>query len=854
MTEVPTQRGFEDLLPRVKRPARLIGGEVGSARGFTDDPHEVRVVLAFPDVYEIGISNQAIQILYGIARGSDGVAVERTYLPWIDVIDEMRREAIPLLTLETWSTVASADILAVTLQHESSFTNLLELLDLAGVPVRAQKREDSHPLVIAGGPACSNFLPVTPFLDAIVVGDGEEVFSEILDAVKQARANGSDRSQIKSRLTEVEGVFVPGVSKTVVRRCVSRLDDAPYPTECLVPTTEGVHDRAWVEVMRGCTRGCRFCQAGMWYRPVRERSVDDLLPMIEGQLAATGHQEVALASLSTTDHSTLEKILGEVSRAHPELRVSLPSLRVDGAAVRLAGLASPTGASLTLAPEAGSQRMRDVVNKNVTEADILGAVREAVKAGKTTLKLYFMIGLPWEEDEDATAIADLCLKIRSTAREAMGSLANRLQMNVSVNSFVPKPFTPLQWAGMADRETLLRRQGLIKGRMRKRGVRMSFSRVDTGYLEAALARGSETMATVIEGAWRRGARLDSWTDQFQGTAWDEAFAAEGMNAESLATAEIALDVRLPWDLVRGVVDKEFLVREWEKASRRETTPDCRWHPCSDCGVCEAGLKNRIVEGRPLEAVMTASERRTGMTQMAHSSEGEKRERPPLAERHRYVATFSVTGRGRFLGHLDRAEIFRRAVRRAGGRLALSAGMRPKAILSLAAPLAVGWEGLAELAEFELAEPADDGFEGRLAEALPVHVGLIGLERYTSRRSLAARVEGASYEVIVGVIGATNGDGVKLGHGAGLFEASPKLLVDEQRAGKTRSLDVKEYVERVETSLEADGRYRLSYDAALSPAGTARPERVVEVLGELAGLELRVERVTRTRLRLAEEEK
>ena len=357
------------------------------------------MVLGFPDTYEIGISNQAIQILYHLARQTEGVAVERTYLPWVDVIAEMRREGVPLLTLETWSPVAEADLLGLTLQHEFNYTNLLEMLDLAGIPLRAAERTEQHPLVLAGGPACADFLPLSRFLDAVAVGDGEELFPEILRVAGRGQATRRGREPKRSAGSAlIDGVFVPGVSASVDRaECVPRLEGAPYPGSCLVPLTAGVHDRAWVEIMRGCTRGCRFCQAGMWYRPVRERSPAEVLAMAAAQLR---DQRPPRAGLGLALHHRLlvprSSCWRETARAHPEVRVSLPSLRVDSAAVRLAHLASPTGPSLTLAPEAGSQRMRDVINKNVTEADVLAAAEEAFRAGRTTLKLYFMIGLPLE--------------------------------------------------------------------------------------------------------------------------------------------------------------------------------------------------------------------------------------------------------------------------------------------------------------------------------------------------------------------------------------------------------------------------------------------------------------------------
>ena len=593
MTERPDYRCFEDILGRIAQPARLIGSEFGAGPGFSGDDQELRVVLGFPDTYEIGISNQAVQILYHLARGTEGVGVERAYLPWVDAIEEMRRARVPLLTLETWSPVAQTDLVALTLQHEFNYTNVLEMLDLAGVPLRAIHRGEGHPLVLGGGPATANFLPVAPFFDAIAVGDGEEVFPEILTTLAEAKREGLSRAEARTRLSRISGVYVPGVSNRVTRRVLPRLEGAPYPVSCLVPLTAGVHDRSWVEIMRGCTRGCRFCQAGMWYRPVRERSGEAVMQMANAQLAASGHQELALASLSTTDYSPIEGLLGRLVAERPEVRISLPSLRVDSAAVRLAHLVSPTGPSLTLAPEAGSQRMRDVINKNVGEGDVLAAAEEAFRCGCTTLKLYFVIGFPLEEDDDVLAIADLCLRVRDLGRKTLGHRASRLQLNISVNNFVPKPFTPFQWAGMADRATLRRRQDLLRAALRKPGLRLALHDVDKSFLEASLARGGEDLATLVEEAWRRGARFDSWTEQFDRAAWNAALGDAGLTAEGLATAPLPKEGRLPWDIIDGCVDKDFLWSEWQRAITGQTTADCRWDNCSDCGACRPGVANDL---------------------------------------------------------------------------------------------------------------------------------------------------------------------------------------------------------------------------------------------------------------------
>ena len=842
------RRRFEEILERSQNASRLVGAECGAGRGFGHSSDELRVVLAFPDAYEVGISNQAIQILYHLASAMPGVAVERAYLPWVDVIAELRAAGVPLLSLETWTPVRQAHLLGMSLQHELNFTNVLELLDLSGISLRAAERGEDEPLVIAGGPATANFLPMTPFLDAVLVGEGEEAFPEILEAVKAGLAAGEGREARKVRLSRVPGVFVLGVSAGARRRVLARLAGAPYPSESLVPLTAGIHDRAWLEVMRGCSRGCRFCQAGMWYRPVRERGVEELLAMAGAQLAATGHEELALSSLSTTDYSALGPLMAELSSSFPEVRLALPSLRVDSAAVRLGQMAGPSGTSITLAPEAGSQRLRDVINKNVDEADIIGAVREAFGAGRTTLKLYFMIGLPTETDEDVEEIVRLCRTLRGVAREVLGARAHRLQLNVSVTNFIPKPFTPFQWSAMADRETLRRRQEILRAGLSRIKARLALHGVDNSYLEAALARGGQETADVIEAAWRGGARFDSWTEQERPLAWANAFAAVGTTAEVLATADRALDAPLPWDVIEGVVSKEFLCEEYRRAWDAELTPDCRFGDCGECGACGAGVAIDMAVKPGVQAAAA------GDSEPSKDREGQRalqcRQTPANPLPLRYLLAFGVTGRARFVAHLDSLQLLRRAIRRAGGRLALSAGMRPKPLLALALPRGVGVESRAELCEFVLQEAPPPDFQARLQSGLPEGFQVLELQRYYHRRPAAARVSAARYRLTLSAArgglqergGEEPPEGLEgvLDQAAERYTCMEEMLVERRREGTVRTIDVRAYVADLEVLEPAC----VEYTTLVTPRGSVRPEEVVEALARLAGKDLRLVRTER----------
>jgi len=605
---------IEPLLGSVERPSRYIDREWGVR--MPDDP-AYRVALMYPDTYEVGMANQALQILTQRLLAEGDIAVERVFLPWVDMTAALREAGVPLFTLESCVPVASCDLFGITLPYELTYTNILEALDLAGIPLRAADRDGSHPLVIGGGPAAHNPEPLAPFFDAILIGDGEDALAEIVRAHRAARSRGADRSDTLIALAAVEGVYVPalyelvdgrltpragtGAPERVRRRVCPDLDAFTSPTCPIVPYADVVHDRVTIEVLRGCARGCRFCQAGMVYRPVRERSADSVIRDAMATLQCTGYEEVSLTSLSTTDHSELDRVLRRLGRRleGTGVAISVPSLRIDSFTMSLAGLlGGGRRTGLTFAPEAGSQRLRDVINKNLTEPEILETVERAFAAGWRRVKLYFMLGLPTETDEDIVAIGALVASVLETARGATPPKERgSVRVAVSVATFVPKAHTPFQWEGQLPVAEVRRRQTLLREQTPRKGVELSWHDAHVSVLEAALARGGRDLATVIERAWRAGSVFDAWTERFVYSRWLDAFTAEGIDLEDRVTHAKSPGEPLPWDHIDSGLGAAFLALERSRAYDAIITDDCTFGACTGCGVCPSlGVDNRIVAG------------------------------------------------------------------------------------------------------------------------------------------------------------------------------------------------------------------------------------------------------------------
>lgn len=604
---------IEPLLARVTRPARYVGGEWNSiVRDWR--AAEVRVALAYPDIYDIGQSNLGLAILYDLLNRREEYLAERVYAPWVDMEAAMRETGTPLWSLETRHPVRAFDIVGFSLSYEMDYANVLNMLDLAGIPVLASERREGDPLVIAGGSGAFNPEPLADFIDVFAIGEGEELIQEICDMVAAWKCEGGRRADLLRRLAQVPGCYVPSLyaveykpdgtiariyptdpaaPPTITRRVAQYLP--PPLTRPIVPYVETVHDRATIEIQRGCTQGCRFCQAGMIYRPVRERSKEEIVEAVGELLDNTGYNEVSLMSLSTTDHSQIAEIVEELNRQYGDrgLKISLPSTRVDTFSVRVAeAVARGKRHNLTLAPEAGSQRMRDVINKLVTEEDLLGAAENAFKNGWTSIKLYFMVGLPTETLEDVQGIVDIAAKVKAIGRRYVGG---RARVRVSTSNFIPKPHTPFQWCAQATPEELEPRHRLLQEGCRKAGVEFTWNDPRESMLEAVISRGDRRLGLAIYRAWQLGAKFDAWSELHDWNIWQRAFDESGLDPRWYAHRERDLWEVLPWSHIEAGPNVAFLRREWHNTLNRIKMLDCHHGACNVCGMQNLGAEQCLVK-------------------------------------------------------------------------------------------------------------------------------------------------------------------------------------------------------------------------------------------------------------------
>ncbi len=819
----------EPFLNNITRPARYIDNEVNTVK---KAPQSVELLfgLAFPDVYEVGMSHLGLQIIYHVLNSEPHIACERVFAPWDDMEAFLRKEGLPLTTLENGIPLNRLHVLGFSIQYELCYTNILNMLELGGITLFAEQRREDEPFVIAGGPGAFNPEPVAPFFDLFLLGDGERAVVEICNTIVEGRRRGLKRKEILESLTSIEGVYVPaffdveynaeGTVKNirpllsgyrVKRRIEPDIEALPFPTSPVVPYMQTVHDRLTVEIARGCTRGCRFCQAGMIYRPVRERSPERIVELVREGLKNTGFEEVSLLSLSTGDYTAIEELLTYLMRILEEKRValSLPSLRVGTVDKSLADeIRRVRKTGFTLAPEAGTERLRRVINKLIEDEDLLEWTDHIFSLGWRSVKLYFMIGLPTESIEDVEAIIELAARVATGGRKILG---RNPQVNVSVGTFVPKPFTPFQWEPQLSAEESKRRLEHLRRLARKRRLEFKWHHPEMSHLEGVFSRGDRRLSGVVLRAYRLGCRFDGWTERLNIEAWKKAFDEEGLSMDFYTTRRRPPEELLPWDHLDCGLTKDFLLEDYRRALELATTPDCKTERCTLCGVCDhKRIKNVVCRQARLPL------RRTKPTPAATS---------PLRVRVR----FSKTSQLKYLSHLELTRVFARAIRRAALPVRYSAGFHPMPKIAFLNPLPVGIASLDEYMDMELeaAYLSEEEIRERLNRVLPEGIRVDSV-KFISLQLPSLSVMMKAQEFLISLEDSPLGlniDKEKVKKDIEIFLAKDEIPVEVTKGEKKKVVDLKPFIER----LCVDQRGNISLILKETQQRRIRPQDVLRAL-------------------------
>jgi len=826
------ERVLFELLSEVRKPLRYAGGEWNQA---AKKRAEVRFLLAFPDAYEIGMSHLGLRILYHLINALPYACCERVFAPLPDMEEALRKRELPLFSLESRSPLSSFDIIGFSLEYELNYTNLLLMLDLARIPLFSSERSQGDPLIIAGGPSLFNPEPIAPFIDLMVIGDGEEVVLELIEKYRELKREGAKREEMIEALGKIEGIYVPsfyevvedektgflipkparaGVPERVRKRTVYELDRFPFPTRLIVPYAEIVHDRVAIEIARGCSRGCRFCQASYIYHPERERSWQKVKEEAISALAETGYDELSLSSLSPGDYSQLHRLLPSLMAELEKKRISLSlsSIRASALTGDVASLIERVRRTgFTIAPEAGSERLRRVINKGLSEEEILEAVRVAFSRGWRMIKTYFMIGLPTERDEDVAGIVELTRK--------MLKAGGRGEINVSVSSFIPKPHTPFQWLPMEEVKRLKEKQAFLRKELSPLRVRFKWHNVRMSFLEGVLSRGDRRLAEVIFRAYQRGARFDGWTDKLNYDAWLSSFSEVGVDPEFFLYRKIGREGMLPWEVIDTAVSRSFLEEELEFALKGKESIRCHPSRCKRCSVCPPEFRDRpFLKGKKQEKVILKKDE-TG------KNEGEE------SPRYYYRASFEKRDLLRFLSHLELMRTILRTFRRADIPLAFSQGFHPLPLISFGPALPVGFEGWEEFLDFvATSELSPEEVKKRLNGSSPPGIRFLKIVRLSRKpASLSSIINLARYLLYLNdpLVRRFLPEFSLSGHREHIarFLERKEVILSRERKGKKREIDARPLVRRVEVDEEG----RLLFELRLTEKGSLRPEELLSLI-------------------------